>query len=259
MLFNWKSNPGIILRIRYILICCGLSGIFQANAQPVKVAAAANLRYVFNEIKLAYEKENPSVTIIVNFGSSGAFVQQILNGASFDVFMAADNVFAEKLKESGHAIGEIKTYALGKLGLWSNSIDVSGGTDVLKSGAVKRIAIAKPDLAPYGERAVTFLKSSGLYEPLKDKIIYADNISQAAQFALTGNADVAFLALSLTLTPEMKGSVYEISPGFYLPIEQSVVLLKNAEKNPEAAKFMEFVLSDKCTPIFRKNGYAVKK
>jgi molybdate transport system substrate-binding protein len=236
-----------------IALCIALS----AQTQTVKVAAAANLRFVFDEIKATYAKANPKVNVSANFGSSGTLLQQILNGAEFDVFMAADNSFPTKLKHQGAASGEIKTYALGKLVLWSNTIDVSKGLEILTDPSVKRIAIAKPDLAPYGDRAIEVLKSSGLYDKLKDKIIYADNISQTAQFAQTGNAEVAFLAMSLTLTPEMKGSVYLIDPKLYKPVEQAMVLVKSWKTNPEAAKFMKFVLSETCKPIFEKNGYIV--
>ena len=227
------------------------------QAQTVKVAAAANLRFVFDEIKANYAIANPKATVTANFGSSGALLQQILNGAEFDIFMAADNSFPVKLKDQGAASGEIKIYALGKLVLWSNTLDVSKGLEILTDPSVKRVAIAKPELAPYGDRAFEVLKSSGLYEKVKDKIIYADNISQTAQFAQTGNAEVAFLAMSLTLTPEMKGSVYLIDPKLYKPVEQAMVLVKSWKVNPEAAKFMKFVLSETCKPIFEKNGYIV--
>lgn len=228
-----------------------------AQAQTVKVAAAANLRFVFDEIKASYAIANPKTTITANFGSSGALLQQILNGAEFDLFMAADNSFPVKLKDQGAASGEIKTYAQGKLVLWSNTTDVSKGLEILASPSVKRIAVAKPDLAPYGDRAIACLKQAGIYDKVKDKIIYADNISQTAQFAQTGNAEVAFLAMSLTLTPDMKGSTYEIDTKMYKPVEQAMVLVKSWKTNPEAAKFMKFVLSETCKPIFEKNGYIV--
>lgn len=245
--------------MKRIVILIAFWVALSAQAQTVKIAAAANLRFVFDEIKASYMSANPKVTVDVNFGSSGALLQQILNGAEFDVFMAADNSFPVKLKDQGAASGEIKTYAMGKLILWSNTIDLSKGLEMLTDPSVKRIAIAKPELAPYGDRAIEVLKSLDLYDKVKDKIIYADNISQAAQFAQTGNAEVAFLAMSLTLTPEMKGSVYVIDPKLYKPIEQAMVLVKSWKVNPEAAKFMKFVLSDSCKPIFEKNGYIVTK
>ena len=230
---------------------------FSIKAQTVKVAAAANLRSVFDEIKSAYLQANPKTNVSVNFGSSGTLLQQILNGAEFDVFMAADNTFPVKLKDQGAASGEMKVYALGKLVLWSNTLDVSKGLDILTDPSVKRIAIAKPDLAPYGDRAVACLKQTGLYDKVKDRIIYADNISQTAQFAQTGNAEVAFLALSLTMTPEMKGSVYVIDPKLYKPVQQAMILVKGWKINPEAAKFMKFVLGTECKTVFEKYGYMI--
>jgi len=243
--------------MKRIFILIAFFIVMSTQAQTVKVAAAANLRFVFDEIKANYAIANPRATVTANFGSSGALLQQVLNGAEFDIFMAADNSFPVKLKDQGAASGEIKIYALGKLVLWSNTLDVSKGLEILTDPSVKRVAIAKPELAPYGDRALEVLKSSGLYDKVKDKIIYADNISQTAQFAQTGNAEVAFLAMSLTLTPEMKGSVYLIDPKLYKPVEQAMVLVKSWKVNPEAAKFMKFVLSETCKPIFEKNGYIV--
>ena len=235
-----------------ILLVCSV-----AHAQTLKIAAAANLRYVLEEIKTSYLLAHPGASVVVNFSSSGALIQQIINGADYDLFMSADNTFPVKLKEQGAASGEIKTYALGKLVLWSNTLDLSKGLAVLATPTVKRIAIAKPELATYGDRAIQCLKSAGLYDKVKDKIVYADNISQTAQFAQTGNADVAFLALSLTLTPEMKGSVYTVDPKSYQTVEQTMVLVKKWKANPSAPLFMKFVLGDVCKSLFEKYGYVV--
>jgi len=239
-----------------IILLLTLSGI-SMQAQTVKVAAAANLRFVFEEIKDNYMKLNPKADIVANFGSTGALYQQIVNGADFNVFMAADDVVPAKLKSQGLVSGEVKTYAFGKLVLWSNTIDVSKGLELLTDPSVKRIAIAKPDLAPYGDRAIECLNSTGLFEKVKDKIIYADNISQTAQFAQTGNAEVGFLAYSLTLTPEMKGSVFLIDPKNYKPVAQAMAVVKGWKASPEAVKFMKYVLSPECKPIFEKFGYIV--
>ncbi len=243
--------------MKRVIIILFLFIALSAHSQTVKVAAAANLRFVFDEIKSTYIQANPKSSVSAIFGSSGALLQQILNGAEFDVFMAADNSFPVKLKDQGAASGEMKVYARGKLVLWSNTLDVSKGLDFLTDPSVKRIAVAKPELAPYGDRAIVCLKQAGLFEKVKDKIIYADNISQTAQFAQTGNAEVAFLALSLTLTPDMKGSVYLIDPKMYKPVEQAMILVKGWKVNPEAAKFMKFVLSPQSKLIFEKYGYIV--
>ncbi|HZL09330.1 MAG TPA: molybdate ABC transporter substrate-binding protein [Prolixibacteraceae bacterium] len=228
------------------------------RAQTVKVAAAANLRFVFEEIKNSYMKANPRSDVVVNFGSTGALYLQIVNGADFNLFMAADDVVPVKLKAQGLVSGEVKTYAFGKLVLWSNTINVSKGMDVLTDPSVKRIAVAKPDLAPYGDRAVECLKSAGLLEKVNDKIVYADNISQTAQFAQTGNAEVGFLAYSLTLSPEMKGSTFEIDAKSYKPVAQAMAIVKGWKANPEAVKLMKYILSPECKPIFEKYGYIIQ-
>ncbi|HEX2935222.1 MAG TPA: molybdate ABC transporter substrate-binding protein [Bacteroidales bacterium] len=227
------------------------------QAQTVRVAAAGNLRYILDEIKEKYAKVSPKATIVVNLGSSGALVQQITNGADFDLFMAADIIYPEKLKAQGMVKGDIKTYAFGKLVLWSNTVDVSKGLDIITDKSVNRIAIAKPDVAPYGARAIECLKYYKLYDKVKEKIVYADNIAQAAQFAQTGNAEIGFIALALALAPDMKGSYFVLDTKSYKPVEQAMVQLKSWQANPETAKFMKFVLSANCKPIFEKYGFIV--
>jgi molybdate transport system substrate-binding protein len=229
-------------------------------AQKVNVAAAANLRYVLEEIKTAYVKQNPKAKVNLTFGSSGTLVQQIMNGANFDFFMAADNEFPVKLKEKGLTTGTMSTYAVGKLAIYSTTLNVEKkGLEVLKDPAVKKIAIANPETAPYGERAMELLKSQKLYDGLKSKIVMADNISQAAQFAFTGNTEIGFIALSLALAPDMvgKGDYYIVPQNMYKPIEQACILIKTAVLNTEAAKFKKYVLSPATKAIWEKYGYSV--
>lgn len=236
-----------------------LALLFSLNiqAQTVKVAAASNLRFVLDEIKEKYEMAHPKAKIIINLGASGALVQQIANGADFDLFMAADKVFPEKLKAEGLVTGKIQTYAFGKLVIWSNTIDLSKGLNCVANSDVKRIVIAKPDIAPYGKRAIECLKYYKLFDKVKTKIVYADNIAQTAQFAQTGNAEIGFLALSLAMAPEMKGTYFVLDTKSYKPVEQAMVLIKSWQKNPEAAKFVKFILSNQCKPIFEKYGFLV--
>jgi len=236
-----------------LLMAFGIS----LQAQTVKIAAAGNLRFILDEIKESYIKINPKANITVNLSSSGALYQQIVNGADFDVYMAADKVFPDKLKAQGIVTGDVRTYAFGKLVLWSNSIDVSKGIDVIFDKAVNKIAIAKPEIAPYGARAVECLKYYNDYDKVKNKLVYADNIAQVAQFATTGNAEIGFLALALALAPDMKGTYFVLDTKSYRPVEQAMVLLKSWQRNPEAAKFMKYVLSAECKPIFEKYGFIV--
>jgi molybdate transport system substrate-binding protein len=245
----------IIMKKLFLALSVLLS--FSIHAQTVKIAAAANLRYILDEIKVKYAVSHPKVNVVITLGSSGSLFQQISNGADYDIFMAADKSFPDKLKAQGMGTGEVKTYAYGKLVIWSNTVDVSKGIELVTDNSVKKIAIAKPEVAPYGARAIECLKYYNLFDKVKDKIVYADNISQAAQFAQTGNAEIGFLALALALSPEMKGKYIEMDPKSYKPVEQSMVLVKNWKSNPEGAKFMKFVLSAECKPIFEKYGFIV--
>ena len=237
-----------------------LAATLSVSAQKVNVAAAANLRYVLEEIKTVYVKQNPKAKVNLTFGSSGTLVQQIMNGANFDFFMAADNEFPVKLKEKGLTTGTMSTYAVGKLAIYSTTLNVEKkGLEILKDASIKKIAIANPETAPYGERAMELLKSQKLYDGLKHKIVVADNISQAAQFAFTGNTEIGFIALSLALAPDMvgKGDYYIVPQNMYKPIEQACILIKTAVLNTEAAKFRKYVLSPATKAIWEKYGYSV--
>src|ERR1035437_9613342 len=242
--------------ISLAILLCTIS----ISAQKVNVAAAANLRYVLEEIKTAYVKQNPKAKVNLTFGASGMLVQQIQNGANFDFFMAADNEFPLKLKEKGLTTGPMSTYTYGKLVIYSTTLDVDKkGLEVLKNPSIKKIAIANPETAPYGERAVELLKSQKLYDGLKSRIVLGENISQTAQFAFTGNAEIGFIALSLALAPDMagKGDFYVVPQSLYKPIEQACILIKTPVLNTEAAKFRKFVLSPATKAIWEKWGYSV--
>ena len=245
---------------RIIISLAILLATISISAQKVNVAAAANLRYVLEEIKTAYLKQNPRAIVNLTFGASGTLVQQISNGASFDFFMAADNEFPVKLKDKGLTTGTISTYAFGKLVIYSTTLDVDKqGLEALKSGSVKKIVIANPETATYGTRSVELLKSLKLYDQLKPKLIIGENIAQTAQFAFTGNAEIGFIALSLALSPDMagKGNYYIIDSKLYSPIEQACVLIKTSVLNTEAIKFKKFVLSPATKGIWEKWGYGL--
>ena len=243
---------------RIIISIAILLATITLSAQKVNVAAAANLRYVLEEIKTAYIKQNPKAKVNLTFGASGMLVQQIQNGASFDFFMAADNEFPVKLKDKGLTTGSMSTYAFGKLAIYSTTLNVEKlGLEALKSPIIKKAAIANPETAPYGERAIELLRSQKLYDGLKSKIVWGENISQTAQFAFTGNAEVGFIALSLALAPDMdsKGSYYIVPQSLYKPIEQACILIKTPVLNTEAVKFRKFVLSPATKGIWEKWGY----
>ena len=193
------------------------------------------------------------------FGSSGLLVQQILNGAPFDLFLSADTQFPEKLKSAGKNYGNPKIYAYGKVVLWSLKKDVSKGLDLLQNPEINKIAIANPELAPYGKNTVEALKKSGLYSKIENKIVWAENISQVAQFASTGNADVGFIALSNAKNKEMmrRGNFYELSEKECAPIAQSGIVLKGKSQT-ESQDFFDFINSEKANEIWKRYGYQTK-
>lgn len=227
------------------------------QAQTVKVAAAADMKYIMPELVAIYQKTHPTSKIEVNYGSSGLFFQQISNGAPYDLYFSADISYPQKLADQGIAKGKVTTYAFGALVLYSTSIDVSKGIGAIKNA--DKIAIANPQHAPYGKRAEECLKYYGLYESSKSKFVLGDNINQTAQFVVTGNADAALIALSIAVSPELnsKGKYVRLDSKSYKPLEQACVLLKSWQANPEASKFMKFVLSPECRPIFEKYGFIV--
>lgn len=226
-----------------------------SESTSLSVAAAANLRDVLMVLKQSYIKDNPGCTIEITFGSSGMLAQQLLNGAPYDLFLSADTNFPEKLKQANKTADKSRIYAYGKLAVWSKNIDVSKGLEALSDPKIRKIAIANPKIAPYGKNAVETLQKSGLYTAVENKIVWAENISQAAQFASSGNADVAFIALSNALNKEMnqKGKYYELSKESS-PIAQSGVVIKG--KNITLSQhFFSYLTSKKADEIWLKYGY----
>jgi molybdate transport system substrate-binding protein len=243
---------------KLLFICAIFLGLaVQSYAQDFSIAAAADLRYALTEVVAKYREADSTYKIDVIYGSSGKLYQQLTQQAPFDMFFSADNSYPQKLDEQKLIVGKPKLYAIGHLVLWSASKDVSKGLAVLKSDDIKRISIANPEVAPYGKRAVEALKYYKLEEATKDKIVKGDNVSQAAQFCLTGNADCGLIALSLAISPEMsgKGKFFQVDAKSHSPLEQSYVILKKAENNKNVAKFVKFIASKKARAIFAKYGF----
>lgn len=242
----------------FAVIC--ISMIFGTNqAQTLRIAAAADLKFAMPDILEQFKAKHPTVKVEVSYGSSGLFFQQISNGANFDLFFSADITYPQHLKDAKLVDGDVSTYAYGTLVLYSTVVKIDRGIEILTDPRVKRIAIANPKHAPYGRRAEEFLKNKGFYSKIQDKLILGDNISQTGQFAITGNADVAFLALSIAISPEFKnkGSYILLDKKLYTPLEQGCVQLKKAQPNVSARYFLEFVLGPACAPIFEKYGFTV--
>ncbi|MDP3914624.1 MAG: molybdate ABC transporter substrate-binding protein [Bacteroidota bacterium] len=232
-----------------------------AQAQTVKIAAAADLRYAMDEVVKAYKKTNPGANIEVIYGSSGNAFTQISNGAPFDVYFSADIVYPQKLKEAGLTLTDPKLYAIGRIVLWSASLDVSKGLSVLAEKPKIKIATANPEHAPYGQRSVEALKFYKLYEKVEKQLIYGENISQAAQFCLSGNSEAGLIALSLALSPSMsnQGKYFLIDEKSHRPLEQAYVILNHAKGNKSAFAFAEFISSPPARLLFEKYGFTLPK
>jgi len=223
----------------------------------ITVAAAANLSGVLEEIVATFHKQT-GIEVVLSYGSTAQLAQQIENGAPFDVFAAADTRHVDQLIEKGLLVaGSRAIYARGQLALWIPNVEKSGVRDIkdLTSPGIRFIAVAQPELAPYGEAAVETIKTAGLWEALQPKIVYASNISMTRQFAATGNADAAFTAYSLVRTEH--GTVVKIDPQLYTPIDQAVGVLTASEHSSEAHQFTAFLAGSEGQTILKNGGYLI--
>ena len=232
-----------------------------AGAQTLSVAAASDLLAALPAIAAGFEK-NTGHKVAVTFGSSGNFFTQIQNGAPFDVLLSADIDYPRRLERSGEAEpGSLHAYANGRIVLWTrgdSGIDLRNGLAVLASPEVRRIAIANPEHAPYGRAAVAALRREHLYEQVQDKLVRGENVSQAAQFAQSGNADVGIVALSLALAPALKnaGTFVEIPESLYPAIEQAGVVVAASKRKQTAHAFLQFLENAESVRILETFGFA---
>jgi molybdate transport system substrate-binding protein len=247
------------------VICCfllasQLSGM--AAAQELRVAAAADLQFVFQEVSARFQKETRQ-KVEFTFGSSGNFFSQIQNGAPFDMFFSADLDYPAKLEAAGLVEpGTLSQYATGRIALWvrkGSSIDINQGLRTLTDARVRKISIANPEHAPYGRAAVAALRHEKIYDNVRDRLVLGENISQAAQFVESDNADIGILALSLVLAPPLKseGMYYEIPTSLYPAIDQAVVILKSSKQKGVARQFLSFLRRREIAEYMRGNGLTV--
>jgi len=231
------------------------------SASEIVVAAAADLSTALQEIADNYGKTT-GVKVKLSFGASGALTQQIQNGAPFDLFFSADMDYPRQLIMANAADGAtLYEYAIGKLVLWvpaDSPLDVEHkGINLLLDPTVKKISIANPQHAPYGRAAVSVLKHYALYDQVADRLVLGENISQAAQFVESGNAQAGFVALAHASAPGMKGKgKYWVVPAEAYPeLAQGVVVLSGSQHKHEAAAFLEYVKQS--GGVLRKYGFTL--
>jgi len=235
----------------------------EAAGREINVAAAADLSSALQEVAANYEKRT-GVTVKLSFGASGALTQQIQNGAPFDVFFSADMDYPRQLIAGGQAeSATLYRYAVGRLVLWvpkDSPLDVEHkGMDVLLDPSIKKISIGNPAHAPYGRAAVATLKHYDLYEKVSDRLVLGENISQAAQFVESGNAQVGLVALAHAIAPAMqgKGKYWIVPAEAYPPLDQGVVLISHSPHEKDAAAFLEYMKTAEASAVLRRYGFSL--
>lgn len=227
-------------------------------AGELKVVIAPNLEKVIKPINAAFEKQNKSSKVVVIPLVSGAAYQQITNGYPVDIFMSADVKYPQELVKKGFALSDsYYVYAIGKLVIWTNS-DIKLSDNCIDSSLDKNvlhIAIANPKLAPYGKASIEALNAAGIFDKVKDKIVFANDVAQAQQFAQTRNAQLAFIPLALVIKSS-NGHYCEVNQNLYKPINQAMVILKSSKNQALAQKYLDFIKSNQVKKIFEEFGYA---
>ncbi len=226
------------------------------TAQPtLTIAAASNLTDTFEELSPQFTAAT-GIRVVVSFGATADLAKQIEHGAPFDVFMAADAEHVEQLDGKGLLTpGSRKNYARGRLVMWlpTNSKLTAQRIEDIKAKDFERVAIAKPDVAPYGQAAVETLRELGLWEEIEPRVVYSQTVSQAKQYAATGNAEVAFIPLALVKPGE--GRYIEVNNALHQPIDQAMGIVKESANQEAARRFLNFLMGPEGQQLFAKHGY----
>jgi molybdate transport system substrate-binding protein len=231
-------------------------------AQDLTVAAAADLQFAMQDISERFQKETGKKVNVI-YGSSGNFFQQIQNGAPFDMFFSANLDYPKKLEAADLTEKDsFYQYASGKIVIWvpnESKLDLSSGVKALLNPTIKKIAIANPQHAPYGQAAVAAMQKENVYDKVSDKLVLGENISQTASFVVSGSADIGIVALSLALSPNMKdhGRYVEIPAADYPPIQQACVLLKSSKNKDVARQFLAFMKTSPVSDLLKTYGFDV--
>jgi molybdate transport system substrate-binding protein len=231
--------------------------------KEITVAAAADLSVALKEVAANYEKQS-GVHVKLSFAASGALTQQIQNGAPFDVFFSADMDYPRQLIASNDAdASSLYRYAVGTLVLWaptSSPVDPEHqGIKVLSDPSVKKISIANPQHAPYGRATVAALKHFGIYEQVQDRLVIGENVSQAAQFVESGNAQVGFIALAHAVPLAMRGEgkFWKVPAEAYPALDQGVVVVSHSQHKADASAFVDYIKTKDATDVLRHYGFTV--
>lgn len=252
-------NTSLITRIVLVVI----SGLFLAGCRSdglpaekeILVAAAADLTPAFEEIGGEYERTT-GTKVTFSFGSTGTLARQIENGAPIDLFAAANIEFIDGLQKQGLIVTDTKAlYARGRITLWTHAdseLQIDKLEDLTRP-EVQRVGIANPEHAPYGTAAREAMQTLGIWDQVKDKMVFAENVRMALQYAETGNTDASVVALSLSL--QSKGHWVLIPEELHRPLDQALAVIKDTKNEQEARRFAAFINGPEGRPIMRKYGF----
>ncbi len=254
-----KKNS--ILRYVALFFLIFISSCSKTKTSGITIAAAANMQFAIREISKEFTEQTGIVTKLI-ISSSGKLTAQIKEGAPYDIFLAADMKYPNKLHENDLTISLPKVYGYGQLVLWTCYDNIPLKIENLTETKVQHIAVANPITAPYGEKAIDILKKHQVYDTIKHKLVYGESIAQTNQFIMSKSASIGFTAKSVVVSPYMKGKGYwkAIDTDLYQLISQGVVLIKRKGSNIEdAQKFYDFLFSVEAKEILEDFGYLMSE
>lgn len=236
-----------------------LPGTVSGAEDRLLIAAASDLRFALDEIGKHFHEQNPDVQVDIVYGSSGKMTTQILNGAPYDIFFSADIDFPRQLQKAGFTATEPAVYALGRIVIWSRRLNASAFTlQDLADPLIRRIAIAQPTHAPYGQRAREALIAAGVWDAVQPKLVFGENIAHAAQMVESEAADAGIIALSLALFPAMAERGYAlIDDALHQPLTQGFVIARHGKDNEAAHAFARHMQTAEAREVMERFGFVL--
>ncbi len=256
---QWLKCACLMLLVASML---GLLGACKGkpNQSRLRIAVASSVQHAMEELIVSYTKLNPEVEIAATYGSSGSFFAQISNGAPFDLYFSADTSYPARLVEAGFADKDsLEVYASGGLVVWAptgSTVDVAGrGIQALLDEPRGKIAIANPEVAPYGKAAIEALTHFKMLDAVEARLVRGENVSQTMQFAESGAASVALVPMSLAIAAGAeRGRMKPLTVDSYSPIGHATVIPSGSSMKRQARAFQQFVLSNAGRSVLKKHG-----
>jgi molybdate transport system substrate-binding protein len=230
----------------------------------LSIAAASDLTYCMDDLAAGFRREMPGVQVKVSIDASGTLFRQMKNGAGYDVFLSADMAYPGKLAtEAGAVAASLAPFAIGRVALWSVDprFDMRQGMRVLTDSRLTRLAIANPDVAPYGRAAKAALESHGFWDAVKGKLVLGENVAQATKLVQAKQAEIGVVSMSTLLSPKFKGvgHYYLIPDTGVPPIEHGAIITSHGKDNPAAARFLAFLQTPAGREILHRHGFGLPR